>query len=199
MGAVERWNHTLKNMLSKNVQELGSDWDIHLPFLLFAYREIPHSTKGMSPFQLVYRRLPSGPISLLKEVGERNIPTTVFRSVETYLEDLIEKLRAHEIASETAESRTSWIDFRSRLRFQGPSLCSDRYGYDIYGDCKELEDFQRQELLNALRKFSSFSSLPGLAKIKGHNLKLKPDFIPKKDATLPHTYCFAARSRLSDQ
>ncbi|GFU17987.1 gypsy retrotransposon integrase-like protein 1 [Trichonephila clavipes] len=79
MGAVERWNRTLKDMLSKNVQEHGSDWDLHLPLLLFAYRGNTHSTTGMSPFQLVYGRLPSGPISLLKEVwvGERNIPTTL--------------------------------------------------------------------------------------------------------------------------
>ncbi|GFT30127.1 hypothetical protein TNCV_248761 [Trichonephila clavipes] len=92
MGAVERWNRTLKDMLSKNVQEHGSDWDLHLPFLLFAYREIPHSTTGMSPFQLVYGRLPSGPYIFSKEVwvGERNIPTTLSRSVEKYLEDLIE-------------------------------------------------------------------------------------------------------------
>ncbi|GFW69502.1 retrovirus-related Pol polyprotein from transposon opus [Trichonephila clavipes] len=34
MGAVERWNRTLKDMLSKNVQEHGSDWDLHLPFFV---------------------------------------------------------------------------------------------------------------------------------------------------------------------
>ncbi|GFT59742.1 retrovirus-related Pol polyprotein from transposon opus [Trichonephila clavipes] len=75
----------------------------------------------MSPFQLVYGRLPSGPISLLKEVwvGERNIPTTLSRSVEKYLEDLIEKLRkAHEIAAETAEATqnnyASYYNLRSR-------------------------------------------------------------------------------------
>ncbi|GFW76753.1 retrovirus-related Pol polyprotein from transposon opus [Trichonephila clavipes] len=68
MGAVERWNRTLKDMLSQNVQEHGSDWHHHLLFLLFAYREIPHSATGMSPFELVYGCLPSGPISLLKEV-----------------------------------------------------------------------------------------------------------------------------------
>ncbi|GFV30372.1 hypothetical protein TNCV_98471 [Trichonephila clavipes] len=120
-GHPERWNRTLKDMLSKNVQEHGSDWDLHLPFLLFAYREIPHSTTDMSPFQLVYGRLPSGPISLLKEVwvGERNIPTTLSRSVEKYLEDLIEKLRkAHEIAAETAEATqnnyASCYNLRSR-------------------------------------------------------------------------------------
>ncbi|GFW15125.1 retrovirus-related Pol polyprotein from transposon opus [Trichonephila clavipes] len=51
----------------------------------------------------------------------------------------------------------------------------------ISSDCQELDDVQRLELLNSLKKFSSlFSSLPGLAKVKGHNLKLKPDFTPKK-------------------
>ncbi|GFU89345.1 retrovirus-related Pol polyprotein from transposon 17.6 [Trichonephila clavipes] len=51
----------------------------------------------------------------------------------------------------------------------------------ISSDCQELDDVQQLELLNTLGKFSSlFSSLPGLAKVKGHNLKLKPYFTPKK-------------------
>ncbi|GFW46295.1 hypothetical protein TNCV_1387971 [Trichonephila clavipes] len=224
----------------------------------------------MSPFQLVYGRLPSGPISLLKEVwvGERNIPTTLSRSVEKYLEDLIEKLRkAHEIAAETAEATqnnyASYYNLRSRekqfkvgdkvlvllpssthklmktwigpatiieitrpysakvelddggireLHFNklrpyiarvgqvglifnqdsdfgdlhyAPTDMAVRFMGDvtdhISSDCQELDDVQRLELLNTLGKFSSlFSSLPGLAKVKGHNLKLKPDFTPKK-------------------
>ncbi|GFV57387.1 hypothetical protein TNCV_3173351 [Trichonephila clavipes] len=65
----------------------------------------------------------------------------------------------------------------------------NRYGCIIYGDvtdhissdCQELDDVQRLELLNTLGKFSSlFSSLPGLAKVKGHNLKTETDFTPKK-------------------
>ncbi|GFT78273.1 retrovirus-related Pol polyprotein from transposon 17.6 [Trichonephila clavipes] len=224
----------------------------------------------MSPFQLVYGRLPSGPISLLKEVwvGERNIPTTLSRSVEKYLEDLIEKLRkAHEIAAKTAEATqnnyASYYNLRSRekqfkvgdkvlvllpssthklmktwigpatiieitrpysakvelddggireLHFNklrpyiarvgqvgsifdqdsdfgdlhyAPTDMAVRFMGDvtdhISSDCQELDDVQRLELLNTLGKFSSlFSSLPGLAKVKGHNLKLKPDFTPKK-------------------
>ncbi|GFV83053.1 retrovirus-related Pol polyprotein from transposon opus [Trichonephila clavipes] len=59
MGAVERWNRTLKEMLNKNIQEHGNEWDVHLPYLLFAYREIPHTLTGVSPYQLVYGRLPS--------------------------------------------------------------------------------------------------------------------------------------------
>ncbi|GFW18472.1 retrovirus-related Pol polyprotein from transposon opus [Trichonephila clavipes] len=66
----------------------------------------------------------------------------------------------------------------------------------ISSDCQELEDVQRLELLNTLKKFSSlFSSLHGLAKVKGHNLKLKPDFTPKKIHPYRIPIAFAARSR----
>ncbi|GFV03950.1 retrovirus-related Pol polyprotein from transposon opus [Trichonephila clavipes] len=277
------------NFTSKLSEKFLSVMGFHHVFLLQGIlKEIPHSTTGMSPFQLVYGRLPSGPISLLKEVwvGERNIPTTLSRSVEKYLEDLIEKLRkAHEIAAETAEATqnnyASYYNLRSREKqfkvgdkvlvllpssthklmktWIGPATIIEitrpysakvelddggirelhfnklrpyiaRVGqvgliFDqdsdfgdlhyaptdmavssmgdvtdhISSDCQELDDVQRLELLNTLGKFSSlFSSLPGLAKVKGHNLKLKP-VSPQKDAPLPHTYCFAARSRSSDQ
>ena len=40
-GLVERFNQTLKAMLRKvHIQE-GKDWDQLLPYVLFAYREIP--------------------------------------------------------------------------------------------------------------------------------------------------------------
>ncbi|GFU10251.1 retrovirus-related Pol polyprotein from transposon 412 [Trichonephila clavipes] len=57
MGAVERWNRTLKDMLNKNIQVHENEWDVHLPYLLFAYRETPHTLTGASPYQLVYGRL----------------------------------------------------------------------------------------------------------------------------------------------
>ncbi len=40
-GLVERFNQTLKSMLNKFVSETGKDWDKWLPYLLFAYREVP--------------------------------------------------------------------------------------------------------------------------------------------------------------
>ncbi|KAL7870568.1 hypothetical protein SRHO_G00080650 [Serrasalmus rhombeus] len=55
-GLVERFNKTLKCMLRKFVSETGSDWDRWLPFLLFAYREVPQASTGFSPFQLLYGR-----------------------------------------------------------------------------------------------------------------------------------------------
>ena len=100
MGAVERWNRTLKDMLNKNIQEHGSNLDLHLPYLLFAYKEVPHSTTGISSYQLVYGRLPPGPLLLLKDVwtGGRKIPTTGSTTVKKYVSELVERLRkVHEI------------------------------------------------------------------------------------------------------
>lgn len=119
MGSIERWNRTLKNMLNKNIQQHGRNWDIHLPYLLFAYREVPHTTTGVSPFQMVYGRVPAGPLSLLKEVwaGTRKIPTDVSRPVEKYLQELEDNLRkAHEIAREHAEIAQEDYTMRYNLR-----------------------------------------------------------------------------------
>ena len=40
-GLVERFNGTLKMMLRKFIQEHPNEWDKLLPYLLFAYREVP--------------------------------------------------------------------------------------------------------------------------------------------------------------
>ena len=49
-GLVERFNKTLKSVLRKFVNKEGRDWDRWLPYVLFAYREVPQSTTGFSPF-----------------------------------------------------------------------------------------------------------------------------------------------------
>lgn len=49
-GLVERVNGTVKAMLRKTAQEEGKDWDKLIPYLLFAYREVPQASTGFSPF-----------------------------------------------------------------------------------------------------------------------------------------------------
>ena len=51
---VERFNKTLKSMLRKLVEGEGKNWDVFRPYLLFAYREVPQSSTGFSPFELYY-------------------------------------------------------------------------------------------------------------------------------------------------
>lgn len=72
-GFVEKFNQTLKNMLRKFVSDTGKDWDKWLPFLLFAYREVPQASTGFSPFELVYGWSVQGPLDLLRKSWE--LPT----------------------------------------------------------------------------------------------------------------------------
>ena len=46
-------------MLAKKVKRKnGRDWDVQLPYVLFAYRTSPHESTGESPFFLMYGRDP---------------------------------------------------------------------------------------------------------------------------------------------
>ncbi|GFV83728.1 retrovirus-related Pol polyprotein from transposon opus [Trichonephila clavipes] len=106
-------------MLNKNIQKNGNNWDSHLPYFMFAYREVPHSTKGVSPYQLVYGRLPNGPLKLLKEVWTRGkeIPTGSSKFIEEYLRDLTEKLKqAHNLARGNSEKAQAEYASRYNLR-----------------------------------------------------------------------------------
>ena len=66
-GLVERFHATLKSMLRKFVSEEPNEWDKFLPYMLFAYREVPEVSTGFSPFELLYGRAVRGPLAILKE------------------------------------------------------------------------------------------------------------------------------------
>ncbi|GBN96522.1 hypothetical protein AVEN_249869-1 [Araneus ventricosus] len=55
-GLVERFNQTLKKMLHHVILEDPRSWHTKIPFVLWAYREVPNSTTGVAPFQLLYGR-----------------------------------------------------------------------------------------------------------------------------------------------
>jgi len=68
-GACERFNGTLKSMLSSLTENFPDSWDTALPWILFAYREMPVETLGFSPFDLLFGRSVAGPLSLLSPLG----------------------------------------------------------------------------------------------------------------------------------
>ena len=62
-GLIERFNRTLKSMLTKLVDARGKNWDRLLGPVLLAYCTTPHSSSGETPFFLMYGRdcqLPTG-------------------------------------------------------------------------------------------------------------------------------------------
>ena len=55
-GLLERFNHTLTGMLAKTVKKDGSNWDKHLPYVLYANRTSPQESTKESSFFLLYGR-----------------------------------------------------------------------------------------------------------------------------------------------
>ena len=62
---VERFNRTLESMLAKVVSDHQTDWDYHLPQLLFAYRTTIHETTGFTPFHITFGRSPILPLEAM--------------------------------------------------------------------------------------------------------------------------------------
>ena len=106
-GLVERFNGTLKGMLRKFVGRGRSDWDDYLPYLLFAYREVPQETTGFSPFELLYGRRVRGPLDVLKEswTGEAEGREVVASQVLEMRERLQEMMGLVQINVEKAQQR----------------------------------------------------------------------------------------------
>ena len=119
-GLVENFNGTLKKMLKCYAQEEPTDWDRHIPYVLFAYRESPHETTGYSPFELLYGRQVRGPLQLMKENWEDD-QTIEEESLVSYIiktRDRLEKL--HELASfkekEAKRKQKKYFDGKSKVR-----------------------------------------------------------------------------------
>ncbi|GFX60518.1 hypothetical protein TNCV_1182371 [Trichonephila clavipes] len=107
-GLVERWNKVLKDMIHHVIREDPRSWDRQLPFLLFAYREVPNTTTGVSPFRLLYGRETRGPLAILKSswAGEIHLPTNISQSAADYLQEMkINMEKAAESASLTAAQK----------------------------------------------------------------------------------------------
>ena len=66
-GALERFHQTFKNMLRMYVFQHEKDWDLGVPFLLFAIRDSIQESLGFSPFELVFGHTVRGPLKLTKE------------------------------------------------------------------------------------------------------------------------------------
>ncbi|GBM10122.1 Retrovirus-related Pol polyprotein from transposon opus [Araneus ventricosus] len=117
-GLVEKWNRVFKQMLHHVIRSDPTDWDKHIPYLLFAYREVPNCTTGISPFRLMYGREARGPLSVLKSSwsGEIPLPLNLSNSAVDYLQELkINLERAADLASlTTAKKQNSYAHYFNR-------------------------------------------------------------------------------------
>jgi len=87
---VEWFNQTCKNMLSHVVREHKRHWHTVVQLMVWALREVPNATTDVSPYMIVYGRVPRNPLAVLKEpqIGERDVAFHLGKAVDQYLSDL---------------------------------------------------------------------------------------------------------------
>ena len=122
-GLVERFNQTLKAMLRRTVNQEGKDWDRLIPYLLFAYREVPQASTGFSPFELLYGRKVRGPLDMVKEQWEADEKSN--ESVVSYILAIQDKLASMadlvgENMKKAQETQKHWYDLNAREKTLEP-------------------------------------------------------------------------------
>ena len=122
-GLIERFNQTLKAMLRRTATKEGKDWDKLIPYLLFAYREVPQASTGFSPFELLYGHQVRGPLDILRETWEASPKSS--ESVVSHvlsMHDKMAKLQelVHDNLTKAQQTQRSWYDQNARNREFSP-------------------------------------------------------------------------------
>ena len=118
-GLLERFHRTLNSMIAKFVSATHKDWDVHLPFLMAAYRSSSHSSTGYTPNKLFLHRELSMPVDLVVgECGDRGEP---FATYHDYVFDMGTQIRttfemARQCMNRQAEIRAHRYDLGVKPR-----------------------------------------------------------------------------------
>ena len=70
-GGCERFHRSLHSMIGKVVSKNQREWDLHIPFILAAYRALVHESTGYSPNYLMFGRETRALLELVVEFPER--------------------------------------------------------------------------------------------------------------------------------
>ena len=114
-GLVERFNSTFKQMLAHVVRDHPGTWHKLVPYVVWAIRETPSATTGVSPYEMVYARKPHGILALLKETwsGDIELPPGLTKTAVEYLQEIKESLElVADYADQHSEKRQrSYVNY----------------------------------------------------------------------------------------
>ena len=101
--SVERFNGSLKNMLTSYIGQYAGEWDEAITFVLFAYRELPIAEYGYSPCELVLSKQVKSPKSILYnswwEAGQEQATTHVIEymnKLREYVDNALQVVHAEQ-------------------------------------------------------------------------------------------------------
>ena len=120
-GTVERFHGTLKAMLKKIIYKQPRAWHRYLPALLFACRELRSESTGFSPFELMFGRLPRGPMALIADSWTQNEDPSDVKTEYAYLFELKNILvEVNDLAMQnttySAKKNKKYFDRKAKMR-----------------------------------------------------------------------------------
>lgn len=86
---VKQFNRTLQGLLGKVVNEQQDDWDLYIPYVLYAYCTSVHEATKDSPFYLMYSQEANGPTNVTTGIPVNALGT----STHQYQSELIMQLQ----------------------------------------------------------------------------------------------------------
>lgn len=108
---IERLIQTIKKMLRHIMASSEPrSWEKNIEYLLWSYRSIPHATLGVSPYQMVYGRLPRGPLSVLKDnmTGSTLPYPYSCTSIQEFCEKVVDDIKiGHDLAKTQCDKAQS--------------------------------------------------------------------------------------------
>ena len=117
-GLCEKFNGVLKKRFKAYAKSQPAKWDEYIPYVLFAYREVPNESTGFSPFELMYGKHIRGPLAILKEEWEE--PDNAQNSVLSYLLETREKMKTMaelaQINEKDAKKKQKWYYDKKKSR-----------------------------------------------------------------------------------
>ena len=120
-GMCEKYNGLIKKILRRMCIEQPKQWDRYLPALLFALREIPNSSLGFSPFELLFGRHVRGPMAIIRELWTNTKIEGDAKDEYHYVIDLKERLvktweLAHQTLGEMALKYKRYYEVKAKTR-----------------------------------------------------------------------------------
>lgn len=112
-GLTERFNASLKNMLSLYVNSDHKNWDHFLPFVTLAYNSSKQPSMGYSPFMLVYGREPRLPTDACLDLATENPDVISFRDKLS----LIRNLAIQNLEGVQAKTKTRYDQKHSHVEY----------------------------------------------------------------------------------
>ena len=182
---VERFIQSLKKLIYQVVSsDKSREWDTKMDQVLWAYRSTPHSTTGISPYQMVYGKVPRGILSILRDnmTGLQTVHPGVSGTVKDYCDKMLKDLKiSHDLAEINCEKAQKQYVTHYNLRSKDKSFEPGNQVLVLFPDStnKLISKFQGPAIIRTkLNDYAYLVEMPDGAVRRLHANKLRL-YIPR--------------------